>query len=116
MSIFKKKPKGEVPYSPAKLNFMQKAARDKALNLASIAINKAHKENRLIINDKKWEYTDKQGNKTIYSDDDIANLFWNKLNNELMTHQMGGYNANFGILNITVNDILDIILKIKSGG
>lgn len=116
MKLFNKKPKVEVPDSPAKLDVMTKAARNRALTLAYSAIYKAHKENRLIINDKQWEYTDKQGVSTRYSDDDLATMFWNKLNDELMTHSMGGYTANFGVLGITVNDILNIILKIKNGG
>ena len=92
------------------------AAKNRALKLAESAIRSAYKGKRLIIYQEGWEYTDKQGNKNQYSDDGLSVLFWNKLNDELMTHSMGGYSANFGVLGITVNDILNIILKIKSGG
>jgi hypothetical protein len=106
----------EIPESPERLNFMVKAARDRALGLAEKAIRSAYQGKRIVIDKEGWEYTDKQGKKESYSNDGLSVLFWGKLDAELSHHSMGGYSANFGVLGINVNDILNIILKIKSGG
>ena len=110
MGLFSKHPK-----VVSELDALTRAAQRKILRKAEEAIGKSHKENRLTFLDERVRYTDKSGRVTDYSVDDLANVFWGKLNDELMSQSMGGQSANMVMLGITTEDIRNIILKYKGG-
>jgi len=109
MGLFSKKPE----HAASQVDALTRVAQKKILRKAEEAIGKSYKDHRLIFNDKGARYTDKLGRCKDYSLDDLASVFWVKLDNELMSQSMGGQTASMAMLGITMEDIRNIILKLK---
>ena len=121
MGLFgKKKPE---PTTEPKLDVVTNLGRKRVLNLSDKAIRLAFKGKRLMFSDDAIAYTDKQGNTkrwvaqgTEAPIDQFAVFMFDRLNKELESHAMFGYAPSMAAVSVTVNDIRDIILKIRDGG
>ena len=91
-------------------NAMIKLSRNKLLSQAEGNIRKAYKAKRITVEGDNWIYKDRFGKTESYTLDNLAGLFWTLLNNELVSFNP---QANFGLGNITVEDIKNIILKVR---
>ncbi len=115
MGLFSRKKKVEEHPSPIevakKVNVFTDMAHKKTLKMAEEAITKLHKEGRLIFKgDSKVEYVDKKGAKETQDIDGMASLIWQKLNDE-MVGRLGVAGASLTLVNITPDDMKEIILK-----
>ena len=91
-----------------------KAIRSTLLKRAKQAIDKTYKQGRLkfiISDDKKIEYTSKEGKKEVMTIDECAGLFWSKLTSELEAKTMGS--NSFAMYNISPEDIKPFITGLR---
>ena len=115
MGLFSRK-KEKTEESGNNLNVMTELARNKVMKQATAAVTASYKSGRLVFNNKgDAEYTDKNGLTQVYTLDELASLFWDKMNSKLAiaTTWVSGVQANLAILDISVKDILKIILGLK---
>ena len=113
MGIFGKKKSLEASQESA-LTKTQATARNVLLKRAEEAIQGAYRQKRLVFITEGATYTDKQGRKESYSDDSLAQLFYDKMVAEMGRVSIGGMSGGTAAqLVSTVEDIKDIIAKTR---
>ena len=115
MGLFGKKK--EVDES--KLGVLVDSAKGRLVAFADDALTKAYKQKRLIFSEDAVIYTDQAGKTLTYSGADCVDQFsmymFNRLNNQLSGRSMFGVQPNMLMVGVTVNDIHNIVMRLKGG-
>lgn len=117
MGLFGKKK--EVVVDGKQIDRLSQVARGRLLKFSEDAITKAYKDRRLVFSKDAIFYTDQAGKTVTNSGADCIDQFsqymFNRLNTQLSGRSMFGVQSNMVMVGVTVNDIRDIIMKLKGG-
>lgn len=121
MGLFTKKKPSPVEHTvdTTQIDRVTQVAHDRLLKFSEDAITKAYKDRRLVFSKDAIFYTDQAG-KTVTNTgpdciDQFSQYMFNRLNSQLSGRSMFGVQPNMVMVGVTVNDIRDIILKLKGG-